>query len=179
MGINQRVLRHKFIWLKMTIIIIPLVWKLRFFKDISRPSSSLHVHLVPLYCYYEINVLVSLHKSHFIWIFYNQAIPPSMSPICFQKPPFQAFQRYSFQFTFLPTSAAKSHVTHPSIQGPWPSEQFYYPIISSTHFSGLLLDLAFTTPPHPFQLLTLLPHFHKPFLSISPSLLPAIIPPVA
>ena len=135
MGINQRVLRHKFIWLKMTIIIIPLVWKLTFLKDISRPSSSLHVHLVPLYCYYQINVLV---PSTNLTLFESSTIKLShlvRPPFAFKKPPFQAFQRYSFQFTFLPTSATKStHVTHPVLRSLTSSNSFtvihlWYPFL--------------------------------------------------
>ena len=137
-GINQWVLRQEFIWLKMTIIIIPLVWKLIFQKDTSRASSSLHVHLVPLYCYYQVNVFfpstnLTLFESSIIKL--SHLVHPSFA---FKKPPFQSFQRYSFQFTFLPTSTANStRVTHP----------VFRPLASSNCFTIIHLWYPFLRAP--------------------------------
>lgn len=106
-------------------------------------------------------------------------------PFAFKKPPFQAFQRYRFRFTFLPASAAKStHVTHPVFRSLTSSNResftkfYYYPSLVPIS-QGSSLDLAFTTPPHPSSSLTLVPHYNKSFLSLLHLLLPAIIPPVA
>lgn len=137
----------------MTIIIIPLVWKLIFQKDTSRASSSLHVHLVPLYCYYQVNVFfpstnLTLFESSIIKL--SHLVHPSFA---FKKPPFQSFQRYSFQFTFLPTSTANStRVTHP----------VFRPLASSNCFTIIHLWYPFLRAPrqpwHPPHHLSLSVH---------------------
>ena len=138
MGVNQWVLRHEFIWLKMTIIIIPLVWKLLFLKDISRPSSSLQVHLVPLYCYYQSNVLFPSTNLTFIWIFYNQAIPPSTSPICFQKTTLSGLSKISLSGHLPSRLCCKIYTWLTQYSGPWLPRTVLLLSIAGTHFSGLL-----------------------------------------
>lgn len=152
MGINQWVLRQGFIWLKMTITIIPLVWKLIFLKDISRASSSLHVHLVLLYCYCQINVFfpstnLTLFESSIIKL--SHLLCPSFA---FKKPPFQSFQSIAFSSPSFHLYCKIYTCDSPSIQVPDFLELFYY-----------------------YPSLTLVSHY-KLFLSILNLLLPAIIP---
>lgn len=64
--------------------------------------------------------------------------------------------------------------------GPWlPHQPLLCLSISSTHPQGSSLDLEFTTPPHPFSSLTLVPHYNKSWSFLLPTLcfLPSFPPP--
>ena len=109
------------------------------------------------------------------WIFYNQAIPPSTSLICFQKTTLSVISKIQLS-VHLPSHLYCKFYTcdSPSIQAPGFLELLYhYPSLVPIS-QGSPLALASTTPPQPFSSLTLVSHYRL-FLSIL-HLLPAIIP---